>query len=106
MQMLQRQELKSFPGLKEMQEAHRQWLADFGWSQEYAWHGHPHAACSRVPGGTWQLKSFGYYLAADWQHRLYQSHRCSKCGMMVQHNQVCDSDGKPQGLITRLVVIP
>jgi len=104
--MLQRQELKSFPGLKEMREAHKQWLADYGWSPEYAWHGEPHAACKLTPGGTWRLKSFGYYLASDWQHRLYQSHRCSKCGMMVQHNQLCDKDGKPMGLINRLVVIP
>jgi len=106
MKMLQRQELKAFLGMKEMQEAHAQWLNDFGWSTDYAWHDHPHASCSKLPGGKWKLKSFGYYLASDWHHRLYQSHRCSKCGMMVQHNQMCDSEGKPEGLIMRLVITP
>jgi hypothetical protein len=104
--MMQRQERKNFLGLKEMREAHRQWLNDFGWAQEYAWHDQPHASCSCTPGGKWRLQSFGYYLASDWNHRLYQSHRCSKCGMMVQHNQLCNQEGRPEGLITRLVIIP
>lgn len=103
---VQRFERKGFLSMKDMQEAYLQWLDDFGWSREYAWDSKPHAACAKTPGGKWILKGFGHYLAADWNHRLYQSYRCSKCGMMVQHNQLCDADGKPQGLITRLVVVP
>jgi len=83
--MLQRQERKAFPGMKEFHEAHIQWLKDFNWPLEYAWSSHDHAACAHTPGGTWKLQSFGYYLASDWNHRLYQSHRCTRCGMMVQH---------------------
>ena len=97
---------KSFPGLKEMRESHAMWLIDHQWSSDYQWDGHAHAACKCVPGGTWKLQGFGYYLASDWHYRLYQSHRCSKCHMLVQHNQLCDENGTPSGLITRMVVTP
>lgn len=104
--MLERQERKNFPGLKEMREGHTQWLMDHGWSLDYRWHDQPHASCKCVPGGKWRLQGFGFYLASDWHYRLYQSHRCSKCHMLVQHNQSCNSEGQPEGLITRLVIVP
>lgn len=104
--MNQRLQRKDFLDDKEMDQAHVQWLLDFGWPVEYHWNNEPHASCKHVPGGKWKLQSFGYYLASDWKHRLYTSHRCSRCGMLVQHNQLCSDDGKPEGLITRLVIVP
>lgn len=104
--MYERIERKRFSSKGEYKEAFTQWLIDRSWSLDYRWDGENHAACSRVPGGKWSLQSYGFYQAADGLYRLYASHRCTKCGMMVQHQQRCDENGNGVGLIGRMVIIP
>lgn len=104
--MFQRIERKDFPGLKEMREGHAQWLMDHGWSLDYRWHDQPHASCKNSFDAKWKLEGYGFYLAADWQYRLYQSHRCPKCKTLVMHSQICDNEGHGSGIIRREVFLP
>jgi len=104
--MHQKNSIKEFPLLKERREAVSAWLTQQGWSLDYQWEKQPHSACRDVPGGVWKDMAWGFYLANDWKYRLYISHRCTKCGIMVQHSQVCDNEGKGMGAITREVFIP
>lgn len=97
---------KSFLSMKEMIEGHKQWLLDYGWSLDYMWHKKDHKSCTVFGGGMWMLQGYGFYQGADGLHRLYTSHRCSACGTMVQHNQMCTYDGAPEGDIQRLIVTP
>lgn len=97
---------KDFPLMKDRKEAHLSWLDQHGWSRDYHWDGAKHVSCSYTPEGTWRLRGWGYYQAADWFYRLYSSHQCPTCGTMVQHSQRCDEDGKPDGEILRQVILP
>ncbi len=97
---------QDFPLLKERKEAHRQWLLDQGWSLDYQWDGHDHASCTRVPGGRWKLAGWGLYQASDWNWRVYSAHRCTGCGMMVQHSQTIDQASGVRMEIQRQIITP
>ena len=92
--------------MKEFREGLDAWLLGHGWSLDYHWDGKPHAACAAAYDAKWRLEGYGFYLAADWHYRLYVSHRCPKCGTMVQHTQICDDEGRGAGIISRNVFLP
>src|SRR6187402_3637211 len=97
----QKTERKDFPSMKEFREGLDAWLMGHGWALDYHWDGKPHAACHAAYDAEWKLQSYGFYLASDWHYRLYVSHRCPKCGVMVMHSQICDENGHGTGIISR-----
>jgi hypothetical protein len=92
--------------MKEFEEGFAQWLRERGWSLSINWSDAEHKACTHNPHGNWKLKGYGYYQAADWQHRYYASMRCTKCGMMVQFNQIATDENQDAQPVQRLVVVP
>jgi hypothetical protein len=97
---------KMLPLKAERKETVAAWLRDVGLPGELNWDGEKHASCPCLTPGNWVFMSFGDYQGADWQHRLYISHRCSRCGIMVQHNQVLPVEGAARPALQRLVVLP
>lgn len=104
--MIERIERKNFPSMKEFEDGFRQWRIERGWSENIEWSDALHKRCDHCPQGTWRLKGYGHYQAADWQYRYYASFRCSKCGIMVQFNQVCVAENQDAQPIHRLVIVP
>lgn len=92
--------------MKEMREKAADWLREHNWPKEHLWDGERHASCKASNTAKWRVMGFGYYLASDWRYRLYMSHRCPSCGIMVQHTEICDEHGNGEGIITRQVVTP
>lgn len=97
---------KDFPGIKEMREAARQQIKDWGWPDKYYRDEMPHKACSHVPQGSWKIQGFGMYQNADWQWTRYVAYRCPKCGWMIQVNQFIDQNSEETGSIHVLEVQP
>lgn len=101
--MYQRIERPNYQSRKEYLEAYRAWLKDRAWPEELVWDNIRHASCPHTPEGSWKLMSYGFYQGADWRYRFYVSHRCTRCGLMVQHMQLCDDEGNGTGAITRQI---
>lgn len=103
---MQRLERKSFPSNKEFVESHSHWLREVGWSDDYHWNREAHASCKHTPSGMWMLKGFGCYETAPGEWRLYTSHRCSKCGIIVMHSQPVTAALKPLAPVGRSIYLP
>jgi hypothetical protein len=104
--MYQRKERKDFLSMKEFEEGFRAWLSTRGWSLSIDWRDMEHKSCEHKPTGSWKLKGYGYYQAADWKYRYYASFRCPKCGIMVQFNQQEFFEDEQPTPITRMVIVP
>jgi hypothetical protein len=100
------QDLKKFPSKEEMRQSYVDFLTKREWPLELQWDGQKHVSCPSKGQGYWRLQSFGFYQGSDWQHRWYVSHRCSKCGTMVQHSQIANDDGSPASTLRRDVYVP
>jgi hypothetical protein len=104
--MAMRNSRKDFPSMKEFGEGFEQWLIDRQWSLNINWMDQKHHACKHSPSGNWKLQGYGHYEAADYTWRNYASFRCTKCGIMVQFNQVFSDDDQAKQPVQRLVIVP